>query len=263
MIGKIFKAYDIRATYPDPLNEQAAWKVGYSAGVFFKQQNNGQKGTVLVSRDMRPHSPALAEALTAGLRAAGLDVADLGMVDTSFQYFAINHVNALGGIQTTASHNPIHYNGFKISGRQAKPIGANTGLKDIQQIAESIDQTNLPPAGDYRTLDLWDAYRQHVLKFLTPPKRELRVFIDASNGMAGKMVPRVFEGVENLQIIPLNFEIGGQFAHEPNPLVAQNMIPTQQGVTEHRADLGACFDGDADRCILVDDQGQIIGCDHL
>lgn len=263
MIGKIFKAYDVRATYPDPLNEDAAWKVGFAAGTYLKQQNGDKAGKILVSRDMRPHSPKLAEALSNGIRATGMDVVDLGMVDTSFQYFAINHVNAVGGIQTTASHNPINYNGFKISGQKAKPIGATTGLKDIQQIAESLDTTDKPALGSYEQIDLWQPYREHVLSFLTPLKRKLKVFIDASNGMAGKMVPAVFDGVENLEIVPVNFEITGSFVHEPNPLVAENMIPTQQGVAEHHADLGACFDGDADRCMLVDDKGSIIGCDHL
>src|SRR5690606_3486890 len=103
-----------------------------------------------VSRDMRPSSPQLAEALCTGIRAAGMNVADLGMCDTSFMYFAINHLGAVGGVQTTASHNPIEYNGFKISGQQAKPIGAATGLNDIQQIAESLDRTDIKPTGSYR-----------------------------------------------------------------------------------------------------------------
>lgn len=262
-IGKIFKAYDVRATYPNPLNEDAAWKVGHATGEFLKQQNEGQAGTVLVSRDMRPHSPALCDALSNGLRAAGMDVKDLGMADTSIQYFAINHLKAIGGVQTTASHNPANYNGFKISGQQARPIGAATGLKDIQKIAESISDTSKSPSGSYEQVDVWDAYRKHILKFLTPLKRPITAFIDGSNGMAGKLVPKVFEGVENLKIVPLNFEITGSFVHDPNPLVAANMVPTQEGVVEHGADVGACFDGDADRCMIVDETGQIIGCDHL
>jgi phosphomannomutase len=263
MIDKIFKAYDVRATYPDPLNEDAAWRVGYGTGEFLKSQNGGNVGNVAVSRDMRPHSQSLQTALMNGIRAAGMNVIDLGRVDTSFQYFAINHLDAVGGVQTTASHNPINYNGFKISGKQARPIGATTGLKDIQAIAEKVADTTRPATGGYETRDLWDAYRKHVLKFLTPLKKKTRVFIDASNAMAGEMVPKVFGGIENLEIIPLNFEITGTFAHEPNPLVPENMVPTQKGVMEHGADLGACFDGDADRCMLTDEKGQIIGCDHL
>ncbi|MEX1015270.1 MAG: phosphomannomutase/phosphoglucomutase [Phycisphaeraceae bacterium] len=263
MLEKIFKAYDIRAIYPDPLNETAGWKVGYATATFFKKQNNNQPGTILVSRDMRPSSPKMAEALCNGIRAAGLDVVDLGMCDTSFIYFAINHLNAIGGVQTTASHNPIEYNGYKISGREARPIGATTGLNEIQQLAEAVTDTSLPPTGHYEQQDLWKPYRDHVLKFLVPLKRKVKVVVDASNGMAGKMVPALFDGIDNLEIIPINFEITGRFVHEPNPLVAENMIPTQEGVREHGADFGACFDGDADRCMLCDDTGEIIGCDHL
>lgn len=268
MLSEIFKAYDIRATYPDKLDESAAWKVGCAAGKFLKQQTGpgGQAmpNTVLVSRDMRPHSVSLASSLIQGLRATGLDVIDLGMCDTSFIYFAINHLDCIGGIQTTASHNPAQYNGFKISGRQAKPIGGATGLNDIQTIAESLgDPTATPPTGKLSKQDLWDEYRQHILKFYKPGPRKLKVVIDASNGMAGKMIPDVFDDIPGLEIIPLNFEITGSFVHEPNPLVAENMKPTQQGVVQHGADLGACFDGDADRCILTDETGTIIGCDHL
>src|SRR5690606_21832939 len=167
--------------------------------------------------------------------------------------------NAIGGIQTTASHNPIQYNGFKISGVHAKPIGAQTGLKDIQAIAQSLDPSKgpdtVPPTGRYEERDLWDAYRAHVLRFLRPLRRRVRVFVDASNGMAGAMVPKVFEGVDNLVIIRQNFEITGSFAHDPNPLVAENMQTTQKGALTHKADVGACFDGDAERCILAEDQG--------
>lgn len=264
-LAKLFKAYDVRATYPEPLNETAAQRIGYGAGQFLKRQAAGARTqAVLVSRDMRPHSPSLSQALIRGLRAAGLNVIDLGMADTSFQYFAINHLDAIGGIQTTASHNPLNYNGFKISGRKAVPIGVDSGLKDIQKLAEEApDPQTLQPVGALEERDLWREYRQHVLKFLKPLKRKLRVVIDASNGMAGKLVPAVFEGVENLEIIRLNFEVGGAFAHEPNPLVAANMVPTQEAVRKEKADLGACFDGDADRCIFTDEQGHILGCDHL
>jgi phosphomannomutase len=267
MIKDIFKAYDVRAVYPDKLDEQAAWKVGCAAGQFLKQHLDATvklRDTVVVSRDMRPHSPSLASALMEGLRAAGMNVIDLGMCDTSFIYFAVNHLSAAGGIQTTASHNPIQYNGFKISGAQAKPIGADTGLKDIQKIAETLGpRGSLPLLGTVQQRDLWREYRQHVLQFFQPPKRKLRIFIDSANGMGGKLVPAVFNDLPNVEIIPLNFEITGKFVHEPNPLKAENMVPTQEGVRQHKADLGVSFDGDADRCMLVDDKGQTIGCDHL
>ncbi|MEQ9460482.1 MAG: phosphomannomutase/phosphoglucomutase [Phycisphaeraceae bacterium] len=263
MFPKIFKAYDVRATTPDPLNEDAAYAVGVGAGLFLKNANNGP-GTILVSRDMRPHSPKLAEALIHGIRSTGMDVIDLGMADTSFLYFAIPRLKAAGGVQTTASHNPINYNGFKISAAGAKPIGAETGLKEIEQLAtQAYGQPKAEPTGKLTQQDLWDEYRAHIHQFLPKLNRPIKLFVDASNGMAGKLMPKVFDGVPNLEVIKLNFEITGSFVHDPNPLVAENMIPTQQGVRSNKADLGACFDGDADRCMLVDEQGNTIGCDHL
>jgi phosphomannomutase len=270
MLSKIFKAYDVRGIYPDPLGEADARRIGCAPGRFLKAQVGKYAATpmradaVVVSRDMRPSSDALAGALIDGLRAASMNVIDLGMCDTSIIYFAVNHLDAAGGIQTTASHNPIEYNGFKISGQQARPIGAESGLDDIREMADALGKPgSIPATGSVESLDVWDAYRGHILEFYRPGGRKLKVFIDASNGMAGKLVPRVFDGVEGIEIVPLNFEITGSFVHEPNPLVAENMAPTQAGVLEHGADLGACFDGDADRCMFVDDRGRIIGCDHL
>jgi phosphomannomutase len=268
MLSKVFKAYDIRSTYPDPLNEKVAWKIGYATGKFLRAQLTGRDTTdpmlqhVVVGRDMRPHSPKLAKALIDGLRAAEMSVFDVGMVDTSFIYFAINHLGCAGGIQTTASHNPIQYNGFKISGRGATPIGSDTGLQEIQRIAATVEETNLKPTGRVEERDLWDAYIAHVRKFLDI-KRPLKVVVDASNGMAGAFVPRIFEGQKNLKMIPINWEITGKFNHEPNPLVPENMKPTQDGVIANKAGFGVCFDGDADRCIICDDQGKIVGCDLL
>src|SRR3954468_6355193 len=146
MIEKIFKAYDVRATYPNPLNEEMAWKVGHATGQFLKRsrQNAGpdqrvkREDAVVVGRDMRPHSPELARALSDGIRSTGMNVIDVGMVDTSFIYFAVNHLDTVGGVMVTASHNPIQYNGFKISGPKAKPIGSATGLDDIKRIAQTL-----------------------------------------------------------------------------------------------------------------------------
>lgn len=269
MIEKIFKAYDVRATYPNPLNEEAAWKVGHATAQFLKRSRQGvapdqqvkRENTIVVGRDMRPHSPDLSKALVDGIRSVGLNVIDVGMVDTSFIYFAVNHLDAVGGIQTTASHNPINYNGFKISGPKARPIGAASGLEDIRRIAATLTRvggTGLQ--GSYTEMDLWGPYRQHVLNFLDL-RRPLRVVVDASNGMGGKLVPAVFGNVPNLQIIPLLFEITGSFVHEPNPLVESNLDMLKQKTLAEKPDLGVCFDGDADRCIFIDEQARTIGCD--
>jgi phosphomannomutase len=268
MIEKIFKAYDVRATYPNPLNEESAWKVGHATAQFLKRSRQNvpvdqrvkREDTVVVGRDMRPSSPDLAKSLIDGIRSVGIKVVDVGMIDTSFIYFAINHVDAVGGVMTTASHNPIQYNGFKISGPKAKPIGAASGLDDIKRIASQlrVGQTGLQ--GGYEQMDLWGPYRDHVLRFLNL-KRKIRVAVDASNGMAGKMVPAVFGGVANLEIIPTLFEITGSFTHDPNPLVEQNLEMLRAAMKQSKPDLGVCFDGDADRCIFLDENGTSIGCD--
>ncbi len=268
MNEKIFKAYDIRATYPNPLNEEAAWKIGHATAQFLKRsrQNAADKvkleDTMVVGRDMRTSSPALAKSLIDGLRSVGMNVIDLGMIDTSMIYFAINYLDAVGGIQTTASHNPAQYNGFKISGPKARPIGAASGLDDIKRITASlrVGQTGL--SGKLTEQDLWPEYRRHVLKFLDL-KRPVKVVVDASNGMAGKMVPAIFDGIPNLQIVPLLFEITGSFTHDPNPLVEQNLDMLKARVAQEKPDLGVGFDGDADRCIFVDENQKMIGCDMI
>src|SRR5690242_10867509 len=169
MIEKAFKAYDVRATYPSPLNEEGAWKVGHATAQFLKRsreklpdaQKVGRENVMVVGRDMRPHSPALAQALSDGIRSVGMDVIDVGMVDTSFVYFAINHLDCVGGIMTTASHNPVQYNGFKISGPKAKPIGSATGLDDIKRIASGLRVGTTGLSGKYSERDMWKDYRAH------------------------------------------------------------------------------------------------------
>ncbi len=270
MIEKIFKAYDVRAIYPKPLDKDAAWKVGHATGQYLKRNRQNvsadqkvkMEDTVVVGRDMRPHSPELAAALCDGLRSTGMNVIDVGMIDTSFIYFAINYLDCVGGIQTTASHNPIEYNGFKISGPKAKPIGSSSGLDDIKRIAMTLRVGNTGVQGKYEERNLWEPYKSTVLKFLDM-KRRLRVVIDASNGMAGKMIPAVFGDQINMEIIPVLFEITGRFTHDPNPLVESNLDMLKAKMAEVKPDLGVCFDGDADRCVFVDENGKMIGSDIM
>jgi phosphomannomutase len=268
MIEKLFKAYDVRAIYPNPLNEDAAWKVGHATAQYLKRSRQGStqrvrlEDTIVVGRDMRPSSPTLAKALIDGIGSVGMNVIDVGMIDTSFMYFAINYLDAVGGIQTTASHNPVQYNGFKISGPKATPIGAASGLDDIKRIASSLRVGQTGVAGKIEPRDLWEPYRKHVLQFLDL-KRPIKVVVDGSNGMAGKMVPLVFDGVPNLQIIPLLFEINGAFTHDPNPLVEQNLSMLKKRIASDKPNLGVCFDGDADRCMFVDENQATIGCDII
>jgi phosphomannomutase len=268
MDKKIFKAYDIRGLYPSQLDEDAAWKIGYASAQFLRSllrgyergQENGQ--AVCVGRDMRKHSEPLAQALISGMRSTGTNVIDIGMIDTPQMYFAINHLGTCGGVQVTASHNPAEYNGFKISGIEAKPVGESTGLKDIQHIATSLLHTKGNETGTVRSVDLTDAYRKHVLKFLDRKIKPLKIAIDASNGMAGKMVSLLF-GELPVELFIINETTDGTFKHEPNPLVEENLTELKELIKEKNADVGVCFDGDADRLLMVDEQGRSIGCDLL
>lgn len=275
MLGKVFKAYDVRATYPKPLNEKLAWQIGYAIGQYLTEQaaavgrDDPMMRNVAIGQDMRKSSPSLAKALKQGIRDFGAHVIDLGMVDTPFVTFAINHLGCCGGVQVTASHNPANYNGFKISKIAAKPVGMTSGLDDIRRYAAMVDRDKLTARhGREESRDLWNDYRDHVLSFLDEAiisgKKKLKVVIDASNGMAGTMVPRVFGGVKGLSITKLNFENDtGEFVHEPNPLVESNLRQLQEKVRAVKADFGVCFDGDADRCVVIDEKGRTVGCDLL
>ncbi|MHB0947193.1 MAG: phosphomannomutase/phosphoglucomutase [Sedimentisphaerales bacterium] len=268
MDPKIFKAYDIRGLYPDQLNEDAAWKIGNATASFLRSLLRGyerglaNRQSLCVGRDMRTHSTGLSDALIAGMNAAGANVIDIGMIDTPQIYFAINHLGTCGGVQVTASHNPAQYNGFKISGLEAKPVGQDTGLKEIKHIATALLHTHGVMDGAIEKYDLTEAYKQHILKFLDAKIKPLKMVIDASNGMAGKMIPLIFEDL-GIEIIRLNFEHDGTFKHEPNPLVESNLSQLKTAVKKRKADVGICFDGDADRLVVVDETGQTIGCDIM
>jgi len=184
------------------------------------------------------------------------------MIDTPQMYFAINHLGTCGGVQVTASHNPAKYNGFKISGLDAKPIGGDTGLKDIEHIAMALLHTKGKATGSVKSRDLTAEYKKHVLKFLRSNVKKMKIAIDASNGMAGKMVPAIF-GKLPVEIIELNFEHTGKFKHEPNPLVEKYLSEVKAAVKKNKCDFGVCFDGDADRLMMIDENGDTIGCDLM
>ncbi len=275
MLGRVFKAYDIRGVYSDLLTDQMGWQIGYGSSRYLLEdaakagETTPMMHNIVVGRDMRTSSPTLSGRLCDGIRAHGGHVIDVGMVDTPFIYFAVNHLDCAGGVQVTASHNPPQYNGFKISKRQAKPVGEATGLAEIRKYAAMADK-NTPTdlKGRIEERDLWGPYIKHVRHFLKLNGASLKVVVDASNGMAGTAVPKIFgkdgSDIEGLEIVELNFDNSkGEFVHEPNPLVAANLEQLQQAVVAEKADCGICFDGDADRLVVVDELGQIVGCDHL
>ena len=264
----IFKAYDIRGIYPEQIDEEGAWKIGYAAAQFLRSMLTGyERGqanaqSICVGRDMRTHSKVLLKALVEGMNVTGANVIDIGLIDTPQMYFAVNHLGTCGGVQVTASHNPAKYNGFKVSGLKAKPVGADTGLKDIEHIAMALLHTKGKVNGSVEKVDLTEEYKRYILKFLNPGLKPLKIAIDASNGMAGKMVPAVF-GDLPIEIIQINFEHTGKFKHEPNPLVEENLAEVKQAVIKHKCDFGICFDGDADRMMLVDEKAKNVSCDLL
>ena len=268
-LEKVFKAYDIRGVYGREIDEDLAWKIGHAAGQFLRSllsgYDRGQASVnrIVVGRDMRPHSKPLAAHLIKGILASGVSCVDVGLVDTPMIYFAVNHLGACGGVQVTASHNPMEYNGFKISAQKARPVGENTGLKEIYHIVSALRRTPRPGevAAEVHKMDLWAEYRDHVLGFLKLTRR-LRVVVDASNGMAGKMMPAIFDGTD-MELIPVNYEIGKGFAHPPNPLIDAHLKQLRSAVKKRKVDFGICFDGDADRCMFVDERGQIVRCDHM
>ncbi len=261
----VFKAYDVRALYPDPLNELIAKRIGMGTAKLLMEES-GKRGPIVVGYDMRPHSPSLVKALKDGMREMGADVIDVGLVDTPFVAFAVNHLNAIGGVQTTASHNPVNYNGFKICRAKAKPVGKGLGLEKIEDFVYGKEEPNCQVEGSERSKDLWDAYREHVFTYLDPKlltgERRIKAAVDASNGMAGTMIPKLFRNIPGVELVEINFENDkGEFVHDPNPLVDANLVQTQDAVIEYGCDVGICFDGDADRCMVVDEKGNIVGCD--
>jgi len=264
----IFKAYDIRGIYPEQIDETDAWKIGFSTARFLRSLLRGyERGqanaqSLCVGRDMRTHSKAIAHALIEGMNASGANVIDIGMIDTPQMYFAINYLGTCGGVQVTASHNPAKYNGFKISGLNARPVGVDTGLKEIKHIATALLHTKGRVTGSVEKYDLTAEYKSHVLKFLNLNIRPMKIAVDASNGMAGKMMPLVFDGLP-VEIVPINFEHTGEFKHEPNPLVEKNLAEVKSATKKGKCDFGICFDGDADRLMMVDEKGATISCDLM
>ncbi len=259
----IFKAYDIRGTYPEQVNEEIAFKVGYHFRDLLDQEDLKRGPVVVVSRDMRTHSESLAEALKRGLRARGVAVIDIGLADTPLNYFATGFLEASGGIQVTASHNPAEYNGFKMSRRDAIPVSRDTGIARLEELVlrSSVTGDESPQAGEERR-DVFSAYTDHILSFLERTEPRLKLAADAANGM-GTLYRPIIEGM-NVDLVPLYFELDGSFPnHEANPLKPENLVDLERAVGENACDLGVAFDGDADRAMFVDERGRAISADKI
>ena len=253
-----FKAYDVRAVYPSQLDEEGAYAVGRAFAEQFEPRR------IAVGRDMRLSSPSMAEAVISGVADGGVDVADLGMVGTEMVYFATGDLGLDGGIMVTASHNPREYTGMKIVRRGALPVGGDSGLGEVRARATAAFGA-VTSRGTVRAEDIWPAFVAKVLSFVEPETiRPLRVVVDAANGMAGVMLPPVLERLPQLDVVRCYFEPDGAFPnHEPNPLLPENRQFIVERTRRERADLGVAFDGDADRCFFVDDEGEFVPGDFV
>ncbi|MCQ0022968.1 phosphomannomutase/phosphoglucomutase [Streptomyces somaliensis DSM 40738] len=253
-LSQIVKAYDVRGVVPDQWDEALAELFGAA----FVQVTGAD--AIVVGHDMRPSSPGLSGAFARGAAARGADVTLIGLCSTDQLYFASGHLG-LPGAMFTASHNPARYNGIKMCRAGAAPVGRDSGLADIRALVETWRDSGAPAPvaspGRITETDTLTAYAQHLRSLVDLTSvRPLKVVVDAGNGMGGHTVPTVFEGLP-LTLVPMYFELDGTFPnHEANPLDPANIVDLQQRVRAEGADLGLAFDGDADRCFVVDERGE-------
>jgi phosphomannomutase len=253
-VRAVFKAYDVRGLTPEQIDEPLARATGRAHA-----QVTGATA-VVIGHDMRPSSPGLAAAFADGACEAGADVVMIGLASTDMLYFASGHLG-LPGAMFTASHNPAQYNGIKMCRANAVPLGLESGLADICELVLAPRRT-AGPRGDVRSLDLLEAYAGHLLSLVPlAGRRPLKVVLDAGNGMAGHTAPAVFGRLPagSVELVPMYFELDGTFPHhEANPIEPANLRDLQERVRAEEADIGLAFDGDADRCFLVDERGEAV-----
>jgi phosphomannomutase len=249
-----FKAYDVRGRIPDEINEPLAYDIGRAYAGFVKPR------TVAVGYDIRATSPELAAALKRGLKECGVDVLDIGLCGTEGSYFATAQWQLDGGIMVTASHNPPDYNGMKFVREGARPISADTGLKDIEAaISGKRFPARAARTGSEQVLDIRERYVKHLLEYVDLRRlKPLKVVVNAGNGGAGLIVD-LLQSHLPFQFIKLNHEPDGSFPHGvPNPMLEENRHATRQAVLDHGADVGLAWDGDYDRCFFFDEEGTFI-----
>lgn len=262
-LSAIVKAYDIRGVVPDQLDADLARRAGSAFVDVLRAEVDGDETpvptAVVIGHDMRPSSAPLAEALAAGITGRGMDVVAIGLCSTDELYFASGRLD-LPGAMFTASHNPARYNGIKFCRAGARPVGQESGLSDIRATLESgVEAPKAARPGTVSTRDVLDDYALHLRSLVDLAGiRPLKVVVDAGNGMGGLTVPHVLGGLP-LDVVPLFFDLDGNFPnHEANPIDPKNLVDLQAAVLEHGADLGLALDGDADRCFVVDERGQLV-----
>jgi phosphomannomutase len=263
MLDKIIKAYDIRGLVKNEVTTDFSFALGVAYAKFLEIER--EPATIVVGEDMRDSSAPLADAFSDGATSQGMDVIRIGLASTDMLYFASGKLN-LPGIMFTASHNPAQYNGMNLCKSGAKPIGQESGLLTIKQLIQEGIAISNRPVGSIRKMDLLDDYVTYLIDRFpkkTFKKRKLKVVIDAGNGMAGFTAPSVMKKL-NVELIPMYFDLDGDFPnHEANPIEPKNLKDLQKRVKKEKADLGLAFDGDADRCFLVDENADLVNPSSL
>ena len=249
----IFKAYDIRGLVDVEIDVDFAFATGVAFARFLQIER--EPGTIVIGEDMRPSSPLLAEAFSAGATSLGMDVIRIGLASTDMLYFASGKLG-LPGAMFTASHNPAEYNGIKLCFSSARPIGKESGLVTIENFVREGSPIALRSIGVEKQRNMLEEYVDHLLTLVDIKNiRPLKIIVDAGNGMAGHTAPAIFARL-NCEVIPMYFELDGSFPnHEANPLDESTLQDLKQAMIDQKADLGLAFDGDADRCFLVDERG--------
>ena len=260
-VPAIFKAYDIRGLVDNEITPDFTFSTGVAFARFLQLER--EPATVVIGEDMRPSSPVLADAFSAGVTSQGMDVTRIGLASTDMLYFASGKLN-LPGAMFTASHNPAEYNGIKLCLSGARPIGKESGLLTIENFVRQGSPMQIRSMGIEKNREMLSEYVDYLRSLVDLSEmRSLKIVVDAGNGMAGYTAPAIFEGL-NVDLIPLYFELDGSFPnHEANPIDAKNLKDLQKAVKKHKADLGLAFDGDADRCFLVDENGETVNPSDL
>ncbi len=253
-----FKAYDIRGELGEELNTDIAYRIGRAYAEFLKAK------TVVVGGDVRLTSEELKQALSEGLTDGGSNVLDIGMTGTEEVYFATQHLPVDGGIEVTASHNPMNYNGMKLVRESSKPISGDTGLREIQKLAEQNDFSVVTNKGTIKQISILDEYITHLLSYIDTAKiKPLKLVVNSGNGAAGHIIDAIEKqfAINNVPVefIKVHHNADGNFPNGiPNPLLPENRQDTINAILDHQADMGIAWDGDFDRCFLFDSEGTFI-----